>query len=166
MKLHDMSIVRRWLFGVRVAHKAQIKSAARADHMQKLLGIPATVISAIVGTAVFASLSESHPEKWMTIVVGLFSVLAAVLAALQTYLGFSERAEQHRKSAGRYGIIRRQLEELLATYSDEHPCDVDQIETIGKTWSEIEAAAPTLSQSLYAKIAREVRLDQSPRRAS
>ena len=120
--LHDMTLVRQWHFAARVAHKAHIKSAARAESMNTLLGVPAWILSAIVGTAIFASLSQ-NPEGWQKIIFGLLSMLATVLTALQTHLGFSQLAELHRKSAGRYGTVRRQLEELLGSYSDAHPCD-------------------------------------------
>ena len=37
-----------------------------------------------------------------------------MLASLQTFLGFSERAEKHRATAARYGNTRRAVEELIA----------------------------------------------------
>jgi hypothetical protein len=128
--------------------------------MNTPLGVPAWILSAIVGTAIFASLSQTNPEGWQKIIFGLLSMLATVLTALQTHLGFSQLAELHRKSAGRYGTVRRQLEELLGSYSDAHPCDDSQIDPIGKAWSDIEAAAPSLSQRLYAKLEREIREDE------
>ncbi len=158
--LRDMTLVRQWHFAARVAHKVHIKSAARAESMNTPLGVPAWILSAIVGTAIFASLSQTNPEGWQKIIFGLLSMLATVLTALQTHLGFSQLAELHRKSAGRYGTVRRQLEELLGSYSDAHPCDDSQIDPIGKAWSDIEAAAPSLSQRLYAKLEREIREDE------
>jgi hypothetical protein len=154
-----MALPRQWHDAIRVAHKGHIKTAANADRMNRILGIPATFISAIVGSAVFASLAE-NPSATAKIAVGLLSVLAAVLTALQTYLRYSERAELHRKAAGRYGVMRRQLEEILASYSDEHPCDDAKLDEIGKTWAEIEAAAPSLSQRLYTSLEREIRMER------
>ena len=39
--------------------------------------------------------------------------LAAVLASLQTFLGFSERAEKHRFTAASYSSVCRHLELLI-----------------------------------------------------
>jgi SMODS and SLOG-associating 2TM effector domain family 4 len=155
MRLHDMALVRQWHFSIAVAHKAHIKAAARADRWNRILGILAAAFSAIVGTALFTSLGKTQLEAWQKIGLGIVSVTAAVLTAWQTHLGLSETAELHRKSAGRYGTIRRHVEEILATYSDNNPCDDAQIDAINKTWSEIEATAPSLSQRLYAKLVRQ-----------
>ncbi|MES2742597.1 MAG: SLATT domain-containing protein [Pseudomonadota bacterium] len=75
------------------------------------LGIPAIVLSSAVGTAVFASLDTSASGN-QRIGVGLISIVAAVLASLQTFLRFSERGERHRATGSGYGAIRRSLEYL------------------------------------------------------
>jgi hypothetical protein len=41
-------------------------------------------------------------------------VLAAVLASLQTFLRFGERAEKHRAAAERWASIRREIDTRLA----------------------------------------------------
>jgi hypothetical protein len=155
MQLHDMALVRQWHFAIAVAHKAHIKAAARADRWNKILGILAAAFAAIVGTALFSSLQQGALLAWQQIALGIVSIAAAVLTAWQTHLGLSETAELHRKSAGRYGTIRRQIEELLATHSDDNPCDDAQIDAINKAWSEIEATAPSLSQRLYDRLSRQ-----------
>src|SRR5262249_49289710 len=66
-----------------------------------------------VGTAIFASFGESLDPR-LRIVFGFGSVLAAKLASLQTFLRFSERSEQHRMAAAKYGIVRREIEHTLA----------------------------------------------------
>jgi hypothetical protein len=153
MRLHDMSLVREWHHGLRVAHKAHIQSAAHADNINRFLGIPSTIITAIVGTAIFASLAKDYAEIWqLKVLFGFFSIVATVLTALQTHLNFSEQAELHRKAAGSYGKLRRQLEELLATYSDANPCEEEHLKAVGKAWADVEASAPSLSQSLYKKL--------------
>ena len=81
------------------------------------LGIPAIVLSSAVGTAVFASLDASTSGA-QRIVVGLISIFAAVLASLQTFMRFSERAERHRATGSGYGAIRRALE-FLKTFPPE-----------------------------------------------
>lgn len=165
MQLQNMKTIRDWHFAVRVAHKAHIKSAAKADGLNKVFGIPATIFSAIVGTAVFASLGD-NPGVTDKIVVGLLSIASAVFAALQTSLRYNEVAELHRKAAGRYGVIRRELERLIAAYNDCHPCDCDELQPISSQWAEIEASAPSLSQRLYAGIERQVREGMEKQSAS
>jgi hypothetical protein len=49
-----------------------------------LLGIPTIILSAGVGTAVFASLNKQAMGNSIKLVFGLISIMAAVLASLQT----------------------------------------------------------------------------------
>ncbi|MCI0564162.1 MAG: SLATT domain-containing protein [Nitrososphaera sp.] len=87
---------------------------ACGNHFSRLnywLGIPTIVLTTAVGTAIFATL-ETETTGALRIGIGLISILASVLAALHTFLGFSERAEKHRLTAAGYAAVRRQLEFL------------------------------------------------------
>lgn len=44
---------------------------------------------------------------------------AAILASLQTFLGYSERAEKHRVAGAKYGAVGRELETLRASARSE-----------------------------------------------
>jgi hypothetical protein len=93
--------------------RAQFLAGKRAESMHNLLGIPVVVLTAVVGTTIFSSLGSS-PNRALVIAAGLISLLAAVLAALQTFLGFAQRAEKHRASGVAYSELKRDLD-LLAT---------------------------------------------------
>jgi hypothetical protein len=67
-------------------------------------GIPAVVLSTVVSTSVFASLLK-QPDPWLQITLGFASVAAALLASLQTFLSYSERAEKHRIAGAKYGAL-------------------------------------------------------------
>ena len=99
----------------RLAHRAiaQSRSAATCELRGRLLGVAVVVLSTIVGTAIFSTL-ESSPSTAVKIVAGLASVGAGVLAALQTFLGFEERAAKHREVATAYGTLRREPETGMA----------------------------------------------------
>jgi hypothetical protein len=104
----------------------QIGHYASAQHYSRLhywLGIPVMVLSTVVGTSVFATLQQQQLDPILRITVGLLSVVAAVLASLQTFLGFSERAERHRVAGAKYGAVGRELQACLASTQDEvDPC--------------------------------------------
>ena len=65
--------------------------------------------------AAFASIVADLVPLWAKVAVGGASVLAAVLAALQTFFKFAERAEHHKTFAAKFGAIRRELETLHAS---------------------------------------------------
>ena len=75
-------------------------------------------LTTLVGTSVFATL-QKRPEPWLQITVGLASVLAAILASLQTFMGYSQRAEKHRVAGAKYGALGRELEALRASTKAE-----------------------------------------------
>src|SRR5258706_261970 len=103
-----------WFRRARESQFIHYECGAWFGRLNLLLGIPAIVLSTAVGTAVFASIETSvtGPQR---IAVGLISILAAILASLQTFLGFSERADKHRTAGSEYGGVRRGLE-LLRTF--------------------------------------------------
>ena len=72
-------------------------------------GVPVVALTTLVGTTVFATLQKPDVNLGLRIAVGMISVLAAVLASLQTFLRFGERAEKHRVAAERWASIRREI---------------------------------------------------------
>jgi len=111
-------VLDEWYQRVVVTQRAHYLSADHFGSKKYWLGIPAVILSTIVGTSVFATV-QKQPEFWLQIAVGLASVAAALLASLQTFLGYSERAEKHRIAGAKYGALGRELEQLCA--SDEPP---------------------------------------------
>ena len=86
------SVLPDWYQRVVATQKGHYLSTDHFARLNYWLGIPVMALSTLVGTSVFASLQE-QPEAWLQILIGLASVFAAVLASLQTFLGFAERAE-------------------------------------------------------------------------
>lgn len=107
-------VLEDWYQRVAVTQRAHYLSADHFGARKYWLGIPAIVLSTLVGTSVFATV-QKQPELWLQITVGLASVAAALLASLQTFLGYSERAEKHRIAGAKYGALGRELEQLRAS---------------------------------------------------
>lgn len=102
-----------WLNQALVSKTLHYASHQRYIRLHYALGIPVVVVTATIGTAIFASLGNASDNR-LQIFSGSISIVAAVLAALQTFLRCSERSEQHRMAAARYGIIAREIEYTLA----------------------------------------------------
>jgi hypothetical protein len=103
-----------WYERVAVTQRAHYISAEHFARKSYWLGIPVIGSTTLVGTSVFATL-QKQPQPWLQITVGLASVLAAILASLQTFLGYSQRAEKHRIAGAKYGALGRELEVLRAS---------------------------------------------------
>ena len=91
------------------AQRTHAVTAQRFERLHWILGVPVVVLTAVAGTSVFAALGQEVSLS-ARIAVAAVSILAAVLAALQTFLRYSERAESHRRSAAGFASFRRELE--------------------------------------------------------
>jgi hypothetical protein len=114
---HEASVVLMsdWFRRVRENQHVHYACGNYFSRLNYWLGIPTIILTSLVGTAVFASLEREDIGNYK-ILIGLVSVMAAVLASLQTFLGFSERSEKHRRIAAGYAAVRRKLE-LLKTFT-------------------------------------------------
>ena len=136
-----------WYQRVAVTQRAHYLSADHFGARKYWLGVPAVVLSTIVGTSVFATV-QKQPEFWLQITVGLASVLAALLTSLQTFLGYSERAEKHRIAGAKYGALGRELEQLRAMGNESSEQAMSEVR---KRLDELAVESPNNPLPIYAK---------------
>ncbi len=105
--------LRDWERRAAAAAEVHFQAAEQLSRWNVFLGIPVVVLSAVVGTGAFATLSDDV-DPGIRIAAGSVSVIAAVLASVQTFLRFGMRAEQHRVSAERWSATRREIEKARA----------------------------------------------------
>lgn len=136
-----------WYKRVEATQRAHYLSADHFAYWNLWLGVPVIALSTVVGTSVFATI-QKQPETSVQIAVGLCSVTAAVLASLQTFLGYAARAERHRVAGAKYGAIGRELEVLRACREEYAK------ETIDDVLERLEALAlesPNNPQKIYER---------------
>ena len=136
-----------WYQRVAVTQRAHYLSADHFGARKYWLGIPAVVLSTLVGTSVFATV-QKQPDLWLQISVGLASVLAALLTSLQTFLGYSERAEKHRIAGAKYGALGRELEQLRAL---EVSPTADAMNEVRKRLDDLAVESPNNPLRIYAR---------------
>ncbi len=138
----------------RRVYAAQSAHYASADLFRKLnyaVGVPAIVFSSIVGTAIFAGLEKDSPRAFM---IAAASIVAAVLAGLQTFLRFSERANQHATAADWYSAIRRDIEEILHLPEKCRGTAKDCLDEVRKEMNRVSQDAPELSVRFWRREAK------------
>ena len=139
-----------WL---RRARDAQLSHYAVADLLARRnlwMGVPVIVLTAAVGASAFASVLSELVPVWAKIIAGAASVLAAVLASLQTFFKYSERAERHKTFAAKYGAVRRELESLHA--SDRGSIDANTIDALRDTLDNLAEDAPAVPAEIFERI--------------
>ena len=155
----DMADDYRWYAQRKCNAHYQICESARA--LNNRLGMPVTVLTAIVGTSIFATIS-SAPQLWLKVVTGLFSLTAAALSALHTWFRYQEVASQHREAAAEYGAIRHSLDHFLLTFGqvaeDQRPAALERFNEISKQLDMIEKKAPSIPDQIYDKVSRTAAL--------
>lgn len=123
-----------WLERFWKSEKAHYRSATFCRVFNYALGIPLVVITAITATKYFTSLETNCLSKFDQVqssvslspnypfpdLVGfdyaiiIITISAPIIAALQTFLRFPERAEQHKKAAIKFGQLKREVEKIIA----------------------------------------------------
>ena len=133
----------------RVVHhsKGHYLAAGRFQSARYWLGVPAVVLSTFVGTAVFAAM-EKDASQYVQWGAATASVLAAILAGLQTFLGYSERSEKHRIAGAKYGALGRQLEVMRSSSVD--PSD-ESLQHFMDQLDALSLESPNVPRDLYLK---------------
>jgi hypothetical protein len=120
----------------------------------QFLGVPVILITALIGTSIFATITAQVIPTQAKVIVGLVSVIAAVLASLQTFYKYSERAEKHRMFGARFGSVRRELEMLYA--EDQMLDDLKRLETLCGKLDRLAEEAPHVPAKVFLQVQRSI----------
>lgn len=150
-------LLRDWRQRVYAAQSAHYASADLFRTLNYLVGIPAVIFSSVVGTAIFAGLEKNSPRAPL---VALASILAAVLAGLQTFLRFSERAAHHATAADWYSAIRRDIEGTLHLPVEFRGKAKDCVDEVRKEMNRAAQDAPELNSRVWTREAKRFRVKE------
>ena len=150
-------LLENWHKRVYAAQSAHYAASDMFRLLNYFVGVPAVVFASIVGTAIFADLANDRPRA---LAVGAISILAAVLAALQTFLRFSERAAQHATAADWYSAIRRDIEETLHLPVESRGNAKERLDNVRKEMNRVAQDAPELSVRLWKREAKRFGVEE------
>lgn len=153
-----LSLLGDWQRRAAVSQDAHYVRATRLTKFNVWFGIPVVALTTFVGTSVFATLQEDVSTD-LRILVGSVSVLAAVLASLQTFLRFQERAEKHRAAAELWSAIRREIDEMLALHPDylaERSDPKAYLDELRSRMDQVSAQSPEIGDRDWSKADRKL----------
>ena len=160
------ALLKDWRQRTAAASEAHYKLASGLRGKNLMLGIPVVIFTSIVGTSVFGTLAAPnaviHPA--FKIAVGLISVAAAILAALQTFLRFGERAEKHVVAADWYAAVRRDIDQLLALSPKERGTPKSCFDRLRKQMSKVGQHSPEIGDRLWKDMAEKYGVDDLRKR--
>jgi hypothetical protein len=148
-----LELLEDWGERAAAAASTHYRLAGHMSQFNVLLGIPVVVLSTFVGTSVFATIQE-EVSSGVKILVGFVSVTAAVLASLQTFLRFAERAERHRQAASRWSAIRREIAEMVAlhpTYPDARGDPKKYLDDLRRRMDRLAAESPEMGERRWTR---------------
>ena len=152
-------LLREWRNRVYAAQAGYYEMAERLRRRNYWLGIPVVIVSSMVGTAVFADWGNDATYKWW---VGSVSILAAVLASLQTFLKFGENANLHGVAADWFAAIRRDIEEIQALPPHLRGNPKTCLDAIRHEINRAGQKSPELSEALWRRMARRFSVEEPP----
>jgi len=161
--MDPINLAQHTLRGLRISHKAHRRAAAAFDRRATFLGVATVIVTTVAGTTYFSSAASSSAFA-LKVLAGCLSIAAAVLAALETALRYTERCASHAAVGHHYGVLRRNTEELLAL-ADKTGVDdawVEALKTIRKTWNDIDEGAPHVPQEMYDRVVRKLTRGDEP----
>ncbi|MBA2594837.1 MAG: SLATT domain-containing protein [Pseudomonadota bacterium] len=155
------ALLKDWRQRSAAASEAHYKLASDLRRKNLMLGVPVVIFSSCVGTSLFASLAD--PEAGIApafkITIGSISVAAAILAALQTFLRFGERAEKHVVAADWYAAVRRDIEQVLALSPKDRGTPRSCFDRIRKQMSKVGQHSPEIGDRLWKVMAAKYGVD-------
>ena len=141
----EKQFVDQWQMGLRIRHIAHNKCFSRYKSLDRIVGLSAAILSALVSTTVIVSFTKSGSISLQAI-AGSCSVLATLFASANTFLKYGELAAKHELTAASYGQLRRELE--LAECWDGG-ITKDFLAQIMNKWAELEKASPDIPNKIY-----------------
>ena len=132
-------LLAKWATKYKALRDGHYAEAARLHAAHYRVGVPSVIVSTLVGTSVAADLQQLGGLAGR-VVLGLASVIAAMLAGLVTFMRYSERAEVHRKISYEIESIVRDIEAILADFERVDPKQA--VEGVQERLERLEAGPP------------------------
>lgn len=160
-----------WHRRVAAAEHGHRLMADRLHRRHLLIGIPVVVLSTLVGTSAFASISKAQGDSIqgltidpdvVLVLVGTISVLAAVLSSLQTFLRYATRAEGHRIAALRYETLRRDMATTLALPREARGQPDRSLDSVRQRMDRYAKESPTIGERQWVRLSASFDLSTVP----
>ncbi|MHC4138644.1 MAG: SLATT domain-containing protein [Planctomycetota bacterium] len=145
-----------WQKQISTFEMGHYKSATSCRVFNYSLGIPLVLITTFVATDFFANLEIlkgfSSPKKIddmknpIFMIVSFFTIAAPILASLQSFLKFPERATLHKQAAVEFGKLRKEIEKTIVFPPKSEEGLMKKIDEIQLGEAHISSEAPSIGK--------------------
>jgi hypothetical protein len=144
------------------AQTAHYRRATSLRRRHVWLGVPVVILTTMVGTSLFATLSKEEVDPGLRVAVATVSVGAAVLAAVQTFFAFAQRADRHVLAADWYAAIRRRIEQMLALPREARDDPRKTLDALRKELNTVGSQFPEIGERYWLRAATEFEVREPP----
>jgi hypothetical protein len=144
--IDQVLVLLEWQYALRREETCHLRCVAQSDAARRRYGFWSSILATVVGTSIFLTLQQ-QPGAWIRVLVGMTSIAAAVLSAIQVYVKGSDKLEQHQTAATKYEYLRREIEAHLPAPPSAR--DWNAFETDFRSrWQAVTDKAPPYSQKI------------------
>lgn len=152
--MQSKDLLLEWQQKAHILHRCNAQLAAETDALGRRLGLIATLLSAVVTTSIFSTLTQSDKTIWI-IVTGLLSIITIIVATAHQYLKLPERSLRYNQSVSLYGKLRREIEIALHEM-DGKKISEDLFNKLSNEWTELDKKVPPVPNNIYQKVKNEI----------
>ena len=142
-----------WLNRAEVAQHAHRKAGKHFARKHYILGGIIVSLSALVGTSLAARVETGEVMHW--IITGI-SAAVFLLASLQTFLKYHERAERHESLRAGFSALCREIEEKLKLGRQGHERPSEVVPRIRASYNRLSATHTPVPERIWKKAEREL----------
>jgi hypothetical protein len=150
-----------WHHRVEAVQAGHYRIADRLHNLNIRLGLPVVILTSFIGTSLFATVNQ-NVSGLVKIAGGLISVLAALLASLQTFLRYAERSERHRVAAARYAALRRDMDQIRNTPLVDRPPAQQYLAGVRERLDTLGRQSPEIGEREWEAVRQRFHLDEPP----
>lgn len=147
----------RWYRRLRESQFGHHEAYLQYTSLHYKFAIPAVLFSTFIGSSLFLTLNLNKSIETQ-IIVGLISLASSVIASFQVFFNFSEKAEEHKRAAARYGSLRREMERIATLDKDDR---IILSALIANLINHVSEDSPTIPKKAWDKVTTKLEADPS-----
>jgi hypothetical protein len=148
----DEDLLKEWAEHAICFHWLHEQSYKKFNNIYTYINIPIIIISTITGTANFAQskINDNLLRDLMSMIIGVFSITAGILATSLSFFKIGERKESHNNCAKLWDKLHRNIQMELAKPAKERINKKTMMELTKKEYDRLIDDSPLIPEEIIA----------------
>lgn len=154
MKVEQKQLLKAWRDELGTMMRTHYMLSSKIRLLNYVLGIPTIVIAMAVASYIFFTINQDV-GFWIKMLFGLLALLMAILASLQTFLKYSQQAENHRNASARYQALVNGIDQLLVIPPKDDSTLGEWCDRLRERWDELNLEVPSIARKFKPETGAE-----------